>query len=84
MVPIGRRPVSLARPAWPWTPGVRAVEEWETQAGGFLAVGVGSGITGNPVDLLVIDDPIKSRQVAASEAYRGRVKDWYADDLSTR
>lgn len=62
-----------------------AVEEWETTAGGsVLAVGVGAGITGNPVDLLVIDDPIKSREEAESEAYRERVWDWYTDDLYTR
>jgi hypothetical protein len=62
-----------------------AVDEWETAAGGGLrAVGVGSGVTGNPVDLLVIDDPIKNREEAESEAYRERVKEWYADDLYTR
>jgi predicted phage terminase large subunit-like protein len=63
----------------------QAVEEWETTTGGGLrAVGVGSGITGNPVDLLVIDDPLKSREEAESEVYRERLKEWYTDDLYTR
>jgi predicted phage terminase large subunit-like protein len=62
-----------------------AVNEWETAAGGcMLAVGVGAGITGNPVDLLIIDDPVKSREEAESEAYRERVWGWYVDDLCTR
>lgn len=62
-----------------------AVEEWETAAGGtFRAVGVGSGITGQGGDLVIIDDPVKSREEANSETYRERVWDWYTDDLYTR
>ena len=63
----------------------KAVEEWETSAGGTLrAVGVGAGITGQGGDLIVIDDPVKSREEAESETYRERVWDWYRDDLYTR
>jgi hypothetical protein len=59
--------------------------EWETQAGGGLrAAGVGTGITGMGADLIVIDDPVKSRQEADSRAYRDRVWEWYTDDLYTR
>lgn len=62
-----------------------AVSEWETTAGGgYRAVGVGGGITGNPVDLLLIDDPIKSREDAESDSYRRKLKEWYTDDLYTR
>jgi len=62
-----------------------AVEEWETSMGGtFRAVGVGSGITGQGGDLVIIDDPVKSREEANSETYRERVWDWYTDDLYTR
>jgi predicted phage terminase large subunit-like protein len=83
---FSRRALKLARErGLPLDPKRQAVEEWDTIAGGGLrAVGVGSGITGNPVDLLVIDDPVKSREEAESEAYRNRVWDWYADDLYTR
>lgn len=62
-----------------------AVEEWETAAGGaFRAVGVGGGVTGQGADLIVIDDPVKSREEAESAVYRERVWDWYRDDLYTR
>lgn len=62
-----------------------AVEEWETaRGGGFRAVGVGGGITGQGADLIVIDDPVKSREEAESVAYRDRCWDWYTNDLYTR
>lgn len=62
-----------------------AVEEWETaQGGGLRAVGVGGGITGQGGNLILIDDPVKSREEAESESYRDRVWDWYRDDLYTR
>jgi hypothetical protein len=62
-----------------------AVEDWETAVGGGLrAVGVGSGVTGMGGNLIIIDDPVKSREEAESEAYRERVWDWYRDDLYTR
>jgi predicted phage terminase large subunit-like protein len=62
-----------------------AVLDWETAAGGGLrAVGVGGGITGMGGDLIIIDDPVKSREEANSEAYRERCWDWYTDDLFTR
>lgn len=62
-----------------------AVEEWETAAGGGLrAVGVGGGITGQGGNLILIDDPVKSREEAESLAYRDRVWEWYKDDLYTR
>lgn len=62
-----------------------AVEDWETMAGGGMrVVGVGGGVTGQGGDLIVIDDPVKNRQEAESEAYRERVWEWYTDDLWTR
>lgn len=62
-----------------------AVDDWETEAnGGLRAVGVGAGVTGMGGDLIVIDDPVKNRQEANSQAYRDRVWDWYTDDLYTR
>lgn len=62
-----------------------AAEDWETeQGGGFRAVGVGGGITGQGGDLIIIDDPVKNREEANSQVYRQRVYDWYTDDLYTR
>ena len=62
-----------------------AVEEWETSSGGGVrAIGVGGGITGYGADLIIIDDPVKSRKQAESETYRDNTWDWFNDDLYTR
>ena len=52
--------------------------------GGIYTTGVGGALTGRPVDLLIIDDPIKDRLQADSELYRQRVWDWWTDVASTR
>ncbi|HRI02386.1 MAG TPA: phage terminase large subunit [Pyrinomonadaceae bacterium] len=63
----------------------RSVAEWETsEGGGVKAVGVGAGITGFGANLVIIDDPIKSRAEAESTTYRTRVWEWFNDDLHTR
>jgi predicted phage terminase large subunit-like protein len=63
----------------------RSVEEWMTANGcWYRAVGVGGGVTGTGADLIVIDDPIKSREEAQSPSYRERVWDWYTQDLYSR
>jgi len=63
----------------------RAVEEWMTENGGwYRAVGVGGGFTGMGANLIIIDDPIKSREEAQSLTYRERVWEWYTNDLYTR
>lgn len=62
-----------------------AADDWETtEGGGVRSVGVGSGITGQGGDLIVIDDPVKSREEAESPTYREAVWDWYTNDLYTR
>lgn len=62
-----------------------AAEEWELpEGGGLRAAGVGGGITGQGAHLVLIDDPVKSREEAESPAYRDRVWDWYTNDLYTR
>lgn len=62
-----------------------AVDDWETVSGGGLrAVGVGGGITGMGGNLILIDDPVKSREEANSPRYREKCWDWYTDDLYTR
>lgn len=64
---------------------VRNVDYFDTLHGGFYkAVGVTGGLTGTPVDLAIIDDPVKDKIEAYSETYRQRVWDWYTDVLLTR
>ncbi len=71
-------PFTRARPA-------NTVSEWETSLGGGLrAVGVGGGVTGFGANLIVIDDPVKSREQATSQRFRDKVWDWFNDDLYTR
>ncbi len=63
----------------------QAADEWQTTTGGvFRAAGVGTGVTGKGARLIIIDDPVKSREEANSLAYRDRVWNWYKDDLYTR
>lgn len=63
----------------------RAAGRWETSSGGeYYAAGVGGSITGRRADLAVIDDPIRSREDADSEAVRQSQWDWYRYDLMTR
>lgn len=62
-----------------------AAGRWETTAGGeYYAAGVGGSITGRRADLLLIDDPVASRQDADSETVRNRAWDWYRADAYTR
>ena len=65
---------------------LRNIDIFETVGyGGFYkAVGVGGGLTGTPVDLGIIDDPIKDSMEAGSATYRERVWNWYTDVFSTR
>lgn len=66
-------------------PDSQAVDNWETLAGGrVLSVGVEGGITGEPVDLLVIDDPLRGRAEAESPTYRKRAWQWWESDSATR
>lgn len=52
--------------------------------GFYKAVGVCGGLTGTPVDIAIIDDPVKDANEANSTTYRQRVWDWYNTVLSTR
>lgn len=52
--------------------------------GFYKAVGVGGPLTGTPVDIAIIDDPVKDANEANSVTYRQRVWDWYNTVLTTR
>jgi len=61
------------------SPESRSVVSWNLKGhrGSVFASGVGGGITGRPANLVVIDDPFKSREDAESETYRRKVMSWY-------
>lgn len=63
----------------------KAVDLWQTtQGGGMWAVGVGGALTGKGGHCLIIDDPIKNDEEAASETIREKHKSWYDATFSTR
>lgn len=63
-----------------------AQHEWQLQGheGGVYAAGIGGALTGRPVDLLIIDDPVKDRAQADSPTFRQNAWDWWTDVGSTR
>ena len=66
-------------------PTSQSVESWlTTKGGGYVAAGVGGGITGKGAHVLVIDDPVKNREDAESEYNRESVWDWYTSTAYTR
>lgn len=66
-------------------PDSQAAGRWETNSGGeYFAAGVGGAVAGRRADLVVIDDPIRSREDADSETIRDKTWDWYKSDLYTR
>lgn len=59
--------------------------EWRTpQGGGCIARGVSEGITGQGVDVAIVDDPVKDRAEAESSLKRERAWDWFNEALYTR
>jgi hypothetical protein len=57
----------------------RAAGRWQIEghAGGVYCVGIGGSLTGKPVDVLIIDDPLKDLEQAQSEAYRKRAMNFW-------
>lgn len=62
-----------------------AADEWAlTNGSEYMAGGILSGLTGNRAHLGIIDDPVKGRKEAESEATRKSTKEAYEDDFLTR
>jgi len=62
-----------------------AAGRWGTNQGGeYTAVGVGGSITGRRGDLIVVDDPVRSREDADSDRVREKTWEWWTNDLLTR
>ena len=62
----------------------REILEYCNTTGYFRNTTVGGSITGEGLDLGVIDDPIKGRKEANSKTVRDGVWDWFTDDFFTR
>ena len=52
--------------------------------GSFKTIGVGGSLTGEPVDMLIMDDLYKDASAAWSPVIRQNVADWYDTVASTR
>lgn len=70
---------------------IRTVELWETvspdgvvHGGSYRAAGVNGGITGQGMNIGIIDDPAKDYQTASSKAYQEAVSDWFDTTFYTR
>ncbi len=63
-----------------------AAHEWQLDGygGGVITTGVGGALTGRPVDVMIIDDPVKGRKEADSETYREAAWSWWTESGSTR
>ncbi|MFA4974887.1 MAG: phage terminase large subunit [bacterium] len=63
-----------------------AASRWDIKghAGGMVTAGVGGPITGKGANLILIDDPVKNAEQAASETYREKTWEWYRSTLYTR
>lgn len=64
----------------------QSTEEWAVagRRGGYVAAGIGGGITGKGADILLIDDPMKSAEDADSGDGREKIWEWYMSTAYTR
>jgi predicted phage terminase large subunit-like protein len=65
---------------------VASQTEWQVagERGGIYAVSVGGALTGQPADLLIIDDPHKGAKEADSQLQREEVWEWWLSTASAR
>jgi len=67
------------------SPESSAAHEWAlTNDSEFMGGGILAGVTGNRADFIPIDDPVKGRQEANSEATQKSTIEAYQDDVLTR
>ena len=64
----------------------RSAESWGItgETGGYVAAGVGGGITGKGAHILVIDDPVKNAEEADSATTRDAIMEWFGSTAYTR
>lgn len=65
---------------------INRVGEFTTPGGdgSYLGVGVGSGLTGRPLDIGIIDDPVKNQREALSSVTKEGHWSWYQSVFTTR
>lgn len=70
---------------------IKTAELWEIlnsnnelQGGSYRAAGVNGGITGQGMNIGIIDDPAKDYATASSATYQESVMDWYETTFYTR
>jgi predicted phage terminase large subunit-like protein len=63
-----------------------AANEWRLDGwdGGVVTAGIGSGLTGRPVDVLIVDDPLKDQKEADSDNTRETCKEFWRTTASAR
>lgn len=62
-----------------------AANRWHTNgAGGYVAAGIGTAVTGRGAHIFTIDDPVKDRAAAESERTRRLAYEWYTSTAYTR
>ena len=63
-----------------------AAANWQIAGhrGGVYATGTGGSLTGQPADLMIIDDPIKGMTEADSKTERDKVINWWESEAQTR
>lgn len=78
--------VEIPRYATNYTDGKRNSYEYNIlgHSGGYKGQGVGGQFTGFGGNWILIDDPIKGREVADSVAFRKKLWDFYENDLFSR
>jgi hypothetical protein len=61
------------------------IDATNSRSNGFIkTVGIGGSLTGTPVDIGIIDDPIKDFEEAQSPTVRQKAWDWYESVFETR
>jgi predicted phage terminase large subunit-like protein len=67
------------------SPDTRAKDRWDTTAGGeYYTTGVGGTVVGRRANLILVDDPYKSKLVAYSATERKKISEWFFVDVVPR
>jgi predicted phage terminase large subunit-like protein len=77
---------SIYPPGTSYTKGTRNSSEHHIigRRGKYRGQGVGGSFTGKGANFIIIDDPIKGREIADSVAFRERLWNFYNNDLFSR